>query len=55
MSDAKLRREIATLFHDWCAVSTDPVAKKYYGWLLEEVEHRRGRAGADSPDSKPRV
>ena len=53
LSDAELRREIATLFNDWCAVSTDPMVKKYYGWLLEESDRRRERAAGDPPDTRP--
>ena len=53
MSDAQLRCEITDLFRNWCAVSTDPLTKKYYGWLLEESERRRRSGGPDSAGSKP--
>ena len=35
-----LRREIAAVFHDWCSFATDPLAKRYYDWLLEEAARR---------------
>ena len=53
LSDAELRREIAALFNDWCAVSTDPMVKQYYGWLLEESDCRRERAAVNPPHGRP--